>query len=318
MSRSYLELAALACVAYVVIRLVKFIFGVVYTYAIGPAINAVDLKAQGKWALVTGCTDGIGKEYARQIAQRGLNIVLISRSMDKLKATAQEIENEFKVSTKIIQVDFSGSDEIYQHIAKEIADLEIGTLVNNVGVSYVYPERFLDMPDWDNMISTLIKANMVSMTRMTKIVLPDMVKRGKGVVINIGSGSSLIPSPMLCVYAATKAYVEKFSEDLEWEYKKSGVIFQCVMPGFVCSNMTGIRKSSFFAPTAKTFVKSALALIGTTNMTTGFFPHSILIGTVKGICNLSSTLGVWLITRSMENSRSRSLKKKGKLEKLEA
>lgn len=106
-----------------------------------------------------------------------------------------------------------------------------------------------------------------------------------------------------------QSYVEKFTEGLEMEYHKSGIIFQCVMPGFVCSNMSGIRKSSFFAPTAKKFVQSAIALLGTTSMTTGFLPHAIFVFCINAIHKMSSTLCVLLVTKSMENSRSRSLKK---------
>ncbi|KAI8442097.1 hypothetical protein MSG28_005727 [Choristoneura fumiferana] len=205
-------------------------------------------------------------------------------------------EKEFKVSTKIIQADFCEGEEIYATIAKEITDLEIGTLVNNVGISYSYPEYFLD-------------ANVASVTRMTGLALPGMVKRGKGVIINIGSASSIIPSPLLTVYAASKAYVDKFTEGLDMEYRKKGIICQCVMPGFVCTTMSGIRRSTFFAPTAEAFVKSAISLVGTVSRTTGYLPHAIFTNTISFIYDVSGSFGVWLVTRSMENTRNRSLKK---------
>ncbi|XP_073948775.1 very-long-chain 3-oxoacyl-CoA reductase-B-like [Choristoneura fumiferana] len=223
-------------------------------------------------------------------------------------------KKEFKVSTKIIQADFCEGEEIYATIAKEITDLEIGTLVNNVGISYSYPEYFLDVPDWEKVMSNLIKANVASVTRMTGLALPGMVKRGKGVIINIGSASSIIPSPLLTVYAASKAYVDKFTEGLDMEYRKKGIICQCVMPGFVCTTMSGIRRSTFFAPTAEAFVKSAISLVGTVSRTTGYLPHAIFTNTISFIYDVSGSFGVWLVTRSMENTRNRSLKKRGKLD----
>ncbi|CAK1590233.1 unnamed protein product [Parnassius mnemosyne] len=289
----------------ILINVLKF----VYTYVVGPTMNKVDFKSKGKWALITGSTDGIGKEYAKELAARGCDIILVSRSMDKLKTTAEEIEKDFKVSTKIIQANFSDGEDIYDKIGREIADLEIGTLVNNVGVSYIYPEYFLDIPDWKQTLENMLKTNCVSVTRMTGLILPGMLKREKGVIINVGSGSSMIPSPLLTVYAATKAYVDKFTEGIEMEYNKKGIIVQCVMPGFVCSNMSGIRRSSFFAPTAKAFVKSAISLVGTTSRTTGYLPHALFLNAINTIHALTGRFGVWLVTRSMENSRRKALKK---------
>ncbi|CAH2093997.1 unnamed protein product [Euphydryas editha] len=155
----------------------------------------------------------------------------------------------------------------------------------------------------------MIKANIVAITRMTGLVLPGMVKRGKGVVINIGSGSSIIPSPLLTVYAAAKAYVEKLSDNLEMEYSKKGIIVQCVLPGFVCSNMSGIRRSTLIAPTAKTFVKSAISLVGTTSKTPGYLPHSVFFAIINAIHSFATRFSVWLVTRNMENTRRRALRK---------
>ncbi|XP_013184029.2 very-long-chain 3-oxoacyl-CoA reductase [Amyelois transitella] len=306
---SHLENWGIVVSVLILIYIVKKIWDVVYLFVIGPVVNKVDVKSYGKWALVTGSTDGIGKEYARQLAERGCDIVLVSRSMDKLKTVAEEIEKDFKVQTKVVQIDFSGDVSIYDKLSNEIKDLEIGTVVNNVGLSYPYPEYFLDLPEWTNLVTNLININVVSMLRVTGLVLPDMVKRGKGIVINIGSGSSEIPAPLLTIYAATKAFTTKFSEGLRHEYSRQGILVQHIAPGFVATNMSKIRRTSFFAPNAKTFVKSALNLLGTASETNGYFAHSLLITSVQFFRTISDSFTTWMTRRSMENSRRIMLKK---------
>ncbi|UYV81087.1 TALDO1 [Cordylochernes scorpioides] len=124
-----------------------------------------------------------------QLAARGLNVVLISRTLERLKATAQEIETKHKVETRVVAVDFSLGPEIYDGIRKELADLEVGVLVNNVGMSYEYAEYFTKVQGGDEMM---------------RLILPQMELRRKGVIINLASLSALHPMPLLSVYGASK------------------------------------------------------------------------------------------------------------------
>ena len=94
-----------------------------------------DVAKLGSWALVTGATDGIGKAYAFALAAKGLNVVLVSRSPDKLRNVAGKIENNHKVETKIVPVDFKTSDAEYIPKVREVIQgIDIGVLVNNVGM----------------------------------------------------------------------------------------------------------------------------------------------------------------------------------------
>jgi 17beta-estradiol 17-dehydrogenase / very-long-chain 3-oxoacyl-CoA reductase len=114
-------------------------------------------------------------------------------------------ESEYNVHTKIIEADFSSdSNDMYHTMEKELYGMEIGILINNVGMSYPYPEYFLDLPDRDKLYPQIIKCNISSTTNMSLMILPQMVERKKGVVVNISSTVAIIPSPLLTVYSATK------------------------------------------------------------------------------------------------------------------
>lgn len=153
-------------------------------------------------ACIVGATDGIGRAYAEELASRGLNIILISRSQDKLRMVANDIADTYKVETEVIVADFSNGREIYDPIREALKDKDIGILVNNVGVFYPYPQYFTQVSEdklWD-----IINVNIAAASLMVHIVLPGMVERKKGAVVTISSGSCCKPTPQLAAFSASK------------------------------------------------------------------------------------------------------------------
>ncbi|KTG03512.1 hypothetical protein cypCar_00013420 [Cyprinus carpio] len=230
--------------------------------------------------VVTGATDGIGKSYAEELARRGFSMMLISRSQEKLDDVAKSLESAYNVETKTIAVDYSQND-IYPKIEKGLAGLEIGVLVNNVGISYTYPEFFLHIPDLENFITTMINVNITSVCQMTRLVLPRMEARAKGVILNISSASGMFPLPLLTIYSSTKAsvftvFVDFFSRGLQAEYKCKGIIIQSVLPFFVATKMTKIRKPTLDKPTPERYVAAELTTVGLQDQTNGYFPHAVM------------------------------------------
>ncbi|XP_055383144.1 very-long-chain 3-oxoacyl-CoA reductase-B [Condylostylus longicornis] len=265
------------CVLIVLLQIAKRFLPWLYNNLIGPNFIGpkVDVEKMGKWAVITGATEGIGKAYAKALAKKGLNVILISRSLEKLEKVKSEIAECSQVEVKLIDVDFTSGPEIYTKISTNIQNLEIGVLVNNVGMSYTYPDFFLNIQN-EKFLRDIITCNINSVTHMCRLIMPQMIERKRGIVINISSMAAHVPNPLLCLYSGTKAFIDKFSDDLNTEYKGQGIIVQSVMPGYVVSNMTKIKRPTLMAPSADCYVASALRTLGISAHTTGYFPHALM------------------------------------------
>uniref|UniRef100_A0A672PKP0 Very-long-chain 3-oxoacyl-CoA reductase-like n=1 Tax=Sinocyclocheilus grahami TaxID=75366 RepID=A0A672PKP0_SINGR len=227
-----------------------------------------DLRTYGQWA---------GKVFFKEwLAKRGLDIVLISRSDDKLRSVAKEIESRYKRQTHLIQTDFTEGHSIYSAITQQLEGLEIGILVNNVGMNYIgVLANFLDVPDPDQRITQVINCNTLSVTQVRLSVWLVFALRGKGLIINISSEAASQPQPMLSVYSATKIFVTYFSRCLHAEYRSKGITVQCVVPFIVSTNMTHNIPVNPLVKSAASFARDALNTVGYTTYTSGCLTHAL-------------------------------------------
>ncbi|KAK2898692.1 hypothetical protein Q8A67_010110 [Cirrhinus molitorella] len=237
----------------------------------------------GKWAVVTGGSDGIGKAYAEELSKLGMSVIIISRNQEKLDRTARKIELTTGQDVKVIAADFTKND-IYGHINENIKGLDIGILVNNVGIlPSQIPCKLLETSDLEERIHDVINCNVKAMVKMCRIVLPGMQQRGRGVILNVSSGIAKIPCPIYTLYAASKVFVERFSQGLQAEYKSKGIIIQTVAPFGVSTTMTGHQKPNMVTFTPEEFVRSSLKYLKAGDQTYGSVTHTILGGIVKSI-----------------------------------
>ncbi|XP_014680956.1 PREDICTED: inactive hydroxysteroid dehydrogenase-like protein 1 [Priapulus caudatus] len=279
----------IVCTAAISLAILLFVWRLVKVYVLARPLKLhADLKEMGSWAVVTAlkvschvtkATDGIGKQYALHLAELGLNIVLVGRSPEKLKATEDEVRARGNVQVKTVVVDCSGGREIYADVERELSELEIGVLVNNVGMAYpgLYSDFLAISRDYH---ADMINVNNLSYVMMTHIVLPQMISRKRGTIVNISSDSARVPYPFLATYSATKAFVDFLTRSLETELQGTGVIIQGVLPGFVATKMS-LEDVSFYCPSASVYVRSALTTIGVQSRTSGYLVHALQVLLMK-------------------------------------
>ncbi|XP_058447371.1 inactive hydroxysteroid dehydrogenase-like protein 1 [Malaya genurostris] len=248
----------------------------------------------GPWAVITGSSDGIGKQYAFNLASKGMNVFLISRTESKLIKIAEEIQSKHAVDVKWLSIDFSKSQQIYEDISEALSGLDIGMLVNNVGTTHQYPLEFDRV--LRNELQQIISVNIETALMMTHMVLPGMKRRRRGIIINMSSAAGLSPMPHVSVYAASKAFINHFTLALKEELRGTGVECQLVYPLFIVTNLTGhlltVNWWAFLATGVKKFTKFAVFTIGKTDCTTGFWRHGLQL-TILKICNPLMSLKIF-------------------------
>ena len=189
---------------------------------------------EGKLALVTGASTGIGYAIAKELAKRGTNLIIsaTARSKDKLDELSSEIK-DIGSDCHIFLEDLSKLNSgrlLYDQI--KLQNLHVDLLVNNAGYGRWGTFHEVEMDDYAEMI----QLNITSLSELSHLFIPDMIEKGEGGIINVGSVASLTPVPYSSVYAATKAYVLSLSEGLRYEYRNANIRIMALLPGATVSN----------------------------------------------------------------------------------
>lgn len=185
-------------------------------------------KAARQRALVTGASAGIGEAFARRLARDGFDLTVVARNRKRLDELAASLEKEHGIDVEVLAADLTKPSELREvetHVAKDGA-LEL--LVNNAGFGTVGEFAVLDVDGEEEEI----RLNVVALVRLTHAALKGMMKRRRGSIINVSSLAAFQPVPANATYAATKSFVNTFTESLHEELRGWGVYVQVLCPGF--------------------------------------------------------------------------------------
>ena len=245
---------------------------------------------------MTGASDGLGKQYALQLASAGFNVILVSRTESKLEELAKTIESTYNVKIKSLAIDFADNhDPDYAELKSLVSDLDVAVLINNVGKSHDIPVTFAETSPEE--MRDIITINCTGTLRTTAIVLPGMMSRKRGLILTMGSFGGLLPTPLLATYSGSKAFLQQWSSALGAEVAPYGITVELVQSYLVTSAMSKIRRPTMTIPTARAFVKAVMGKIGRSGgaqgwayTSTPYWSHGMmqwLLSTFVGLSNRS-------------------------------
>lgn len=201
----------------------------------GESMKSNREEAERPRAVVTGASSGIGEAFARRLARDGYRVIAHGRRRDRLEALAAGLREEGGATVEILTADLSQDEDLHRLEEFLTGHGPIDMLVNNAGLTHLKPFPELD-PDT---IEEMIRVHVLALTRLTRAVLPGMMDRGRGDIINVSSDGVFVtyPAPVMAVYAATKSYVNTFTRALHRLAGAQGVRVQALCPGFVTSEI---------------------------------------------------------------------------------
>lgn len=199
-----------------------------------------------KTALITGASSGIGLELASIFAREGFDLLITARREERLLSLKKDLEKEYGINVHTLSVDLSLDDApsaIFDFVKEN--ELEINTLINNAGIG---DYGFFKDADW-NRLSVMIDLNIKSLTHLTHLFIPELLKHDKAYIMNVASTAAFQPGPLMSVYYASKNYVLAFSEALSNELADSNINVSALCPGPTESefqDVANMKKSKLF------------------------------------------------------------------------
>lgn len=244
-----------------------------------------------RWAVITGASSGIGAELARVFAARGYSLVIAARRHERLEALADEIGRNHRVDVEVMALDLEDR-EAPQDLSEMLLErgIQVHTLVNNAG--FGLRGNFSTLP-FERQLA-MIDVNVGALTALSRLLLPGMLERGRGGILNVASTSAFQPGPSMAVYYATKAFVLSLSEALHEEAKPRGVTVTALCPGSTQSEFSATADVEYSRAYRPSIMSAAeVARIGVEGYEAG---KAIVI---PGGANRLGTLGAKLLPRKI-------------------
>mmetsp|Transcript_12332 Transcript_12332/g.10634 ORF Transcript_12332/g.10634 Transcript_12332/m.10634 type:complete len:277 (+) Transcript_12332:54-884(+) len=245
----------------------------IYRGFIRPRKNLLKKYGQGSWAFVTGASDGIGKEFCKELARMGFNVILLARNPKKLEDAAAEIKKvNPKIETRICISDLSKSNapDFLDNINNQVGDLDVSLIINNAGLDHF--EKFEKLENQH--LKDLIAVNCTAPVLISKNFVPRLRARaGKGGIINVASGAMVQYMAYYSTYSGTKAHVDMFTCSIADEYPDLDVM--SLKPFDVSTKMIGYRQPDVMTITPEKCAKGALNDLGYQDGSYGHWMHKI-------------------------------------------
>jgi len=184
------------------------------------------------WALVTGASEGLGREFAILAAKSGFDVILTARQADKLHKLSQELQRAYHVAVLVLPADLTDPEAVEQLWLDASAGREIGILINNAGLGH--NGDFSDAAGWPREAAT-ISVNIVAATILMKRAVVHMKQHGSGRILNVASLAGFMPGPQMAVYHASKAYLLSLTEAVATELRGTGLSATALCPGPVAT-----------------------------------------------------------------------------------
>lgn len=185
-------------------------------------------ELEGHWALVTGASEGLGREFCLQLAAAGMHLILVARRESLMTELAGQLINRHGIETRVMAADLSNPAEVLALRSRLVeAGIRIRLLVNNAGIGRWGHFENAPLDCYQGMIAV----NITAMVCLCHQFLPELSSFPSSAIINVGSPAALQPVPYMAVYAASKAFVHSFSQALFGEWQTKGVLVQTLIPG---------------------------------------------------------------------------------------